>query len=336
MGVGVSRSGLAAAVANVGAIGVISAVQIGFDEVDFASNNVEANLRSLRKHIQKAKELCSNGILGVNILAAMKIYKEMAIAAIEEGIDIIISGAGLPLDLPALVANTKTKIAPIVSSGKAAALICKVWDKRYNRTSDMVVVEGPEAGGHLGFSKEELEKSTHKSLDELVLEVVEAIKPYEDKYNVKIPVIAAGGVFTGEDIARCLKLGASGVQMSTRFIATHECDAHINFKNAIVNSKEEDMRLVKSPVGMPGRAINNVFTKKLDRENISIDSCLRCLIPCKPNESPYCISKALINSVTGNIDEGLVFSGSNGYRVEKIVSVKELVEELVSETEKYL
>lgn len=336
MGVGVSLSKLAAAVAKEGGIGVISGVQIGFDEDDFIKNNQEANVRALRKHIQKAKELCKDGILGVNLLAAMKNYKDMAMAAVEEEIDLIISGAGLPLDLPPIVENSKTKIAPIVSSGKAAALICKVWDKKYKRTSDMFIVEGPNAGGHLGFSKEELESASHKNLEELVVEVVEAIKPYEEKYNVKIPVIAAGGVFTGEDIARYIKLGASGVQMGTRFVATHECDAHINFKNTYVNSKEEDMRLVKSPVGMPGRAVNNEFTKRLDTENVPVKRCYDCLVPCNPKDTPYCISQALINSVTGNIDEGLVFSGSNAYKVDKIVSVKELIEELVSEAEKNL
>lgn len=333
MGVGVSLSSLAAAVANEGAIGVISGVQIGYDEPDFLTNNHDANVRALKKHIKRAKELCKDGILGVNLLTAMKNYKDMALAAVEMEIDIIISGAGLPLDLPALVEGSKTKIAPIVSSGKAAALISKVWDKKFKRLPDLVIVEGPEAGGHLGFSKEELESKSFRPLEELVVEVIESLKPFEEKYNVNIPVIAAGGIFSGEDIAKYIKLGADGVQMGTRFVGTEECDAHINFKQAYIASEEKDIRLVKSPVGMPGRAIDNEFTQLLDTQNIKVKRCYNCLIPCDPKTTPYCISEALINSVSGDVDHGLIFSGSNAYRVDKIVTVKELISELVDETE---
>lgn len=334
MGIGVSLSGLAAAVANEGGIGVISGVQIGFLENDFVKKNLEANKRAMIRHIRKARELSKDGIIGINLLAAMNNYNELLMTAIEEGIDMIVTGAGLPLDLPKLVEGTKTKIAPIVSSGKAAALISKVYDKRFGRTTDVFIVEGPEAGGHLGFKRDDIENHTHKDLAEILVEVLEAVKPYEEKYGVKIPIIAAGGIFTGEDIAKYMNLGASGVQMATRFVATEECDAHMNFKNAYVVATKEDIRLVKSPVGMPGRAINNDFTKRLDKEDIPITRCYNCLIPCNPRTTPYCISDALMSSVTG--ENGLVFAGSNAYRVDKIMTVKALMTELVEEAEKHI
>ena len=331
-----SLSSLASAVACEGGIGVISGVQIGYDEPDFLTNNSEANVRALKRHIKKAKDICKDGILGLNLLTAMTNYKEMVLAAVEMKIDIIISGAGLPLDLPSLVEGSDTKIVPTVSSGKAAAVISKMWDRKYKRLPDMVIVEGADAGGHLGFTKEELLNKDYKSLEELVVEVIEALKPYMEKYQVDIPVIAAGGIFTGEDIAKFIKLGASGVQMGTRFVGTHECDAHINFKNSYINAEYEDIRLVQSPVGMPGRAVNNEFTKKLDIENVPVKRCYDCLVPCNPATTPYCISQALIQSVTGDMANGLVFAGSNAYKVNKIVSVKELMKELVEEAEKFL
>lgn len=334
MGIGVSLSGLAAAVANAGGIGVISGVQTGFREPDFVSNNLEANKRTIIREIRKAREM-SSGIIGINFLAAMNNYKDLVATAVAEGIDLIITGAGLPLDLPKLVEGTKTKIAPIVSSGKAASVISKAYDKRFGRVADLFIVEGPEAGGHLGFKKEDLTDGSAKSLQELIPEVVEALKPFEEKYNVKIPVIAAGGIFDGKDIAECLKLGASGVQMATRFVATEECDADDEFKNAFLNAKKEDLRLIQSPVGMPGRAILNSFTEKLDAEGrIKVTRCYNCLKPCNPATTPYCISDALMTSVGG--EDGLIFAGSNAWRLEKIVPVQELMDELEAEILQYI
>lgn len=333
MGIGVSLSGLAAAVANAGGIGVISGVQTGFREPDFVKNNLEANKRAMIAQIKRAREL-TDGIIGINVLAAMNNYKELVMTAIAQGIDIVVTGAGLPLELPELVKGTKTKIAPIVSSGKAAAVISKVYDKKFSRTADMFIVEGPEAGGHLGFKKEDLESGNFKPLTELVTEVLEAIKPFEEKYNIKIPVIAAGGVFTGQDIAQYLNLGASGVQMATRFVGTEKCDADINFKMAYLNATKEDIRLITSPVGMPGRAINNSFAKRLDEGNIKVTRCYNCLIPCDPRTTPYCISDALMSSVQGG--DGLVFAGSNAYRINKIIKVQELIDELVHEAEHFV
>ncbi|KAB3541002.1 nitronate monooxygenase [Alkaliphilus pronyensis] len=336
MGVGVSLSQLSSAVANAGGVGIISGVQIGFREPDFETNNNEANVRGLKKEIKKARELSPKGILGVNLLVAINNYKDMVKAAVEEKIDIIISGAGLPTELPELIKGSQTKIAPIVSSGKAASVITKVWKRKYNYLPDMVIVEGPEAGGHLGFSMEELQSKNKPDLPQIVKEVIEALKAFQDRGQRAIPVIAAGGIYDGLDIAKYLKIGASGVQMATRFAATEECDADIKYKQAYVNAKKEDIVLVKSPVGMPGRAIRNEFIKKLELDNIPITKCYGCLRPCDPLKSPYCISTALINAVKGKLENGLIFVGENAHKLKKIVPVKELMEELVEETVKAL
>jgi len=334
MGIGISRSGLASAVANEGGIGIISGAQIGFNEPDFETNNLEANVRALRKEIRRARELSPNGILGVNLLVAMNNYKELALTAIEEKIDLIISGAGLPKELPDLVKGSKTKIAPIVSSGKAANLITKLWEKKYDYLPDLVIVEGPEAGGHLGFTLDQLTSAFSKiDLADIVKDVKEALNPFQEKHNKSIPVIAAGGIYDGKDIAKFLNLGAAGVQMGTRFVATDECDADIKFKEAYINSNQKDIQFVKSPVGMPGRAINNPFLDRVDEGNIPVKKCYNCLTPCNPKTTPYCISKALIDAVNGKITEGLIFSGSNAYRLKEIIPVKRLIHELVTETE---
>lgn len=329
MGIGVSLSSLAGAVAKEGGIGIISGVQIGYREPDFLKNNLEANKRALRNEIRKAREIAPEGILGVNLLAAMTTYDELIATAVEEGIDLIITGAGLPLNLPQMVKGTQTKIAPVVSSGKAAKLISKTYDKKFGIPADLFIVEGPLAGGHLGFKKEVMESESYMNLEEILVEVLEEVKPFEEKYGVKIPVVAAGGIFNGGDIAKFLKLGASGVQMGTRFVCTHECDADLEFKMAYVHAKKEDIRLVNSPVGMPGRAINNAFTERLDVERVPVKRCYNCLIPCDPRTTPYCISDALMHSVHG--EEGLIFAGANAYKVSEIISVKELMEELVTE-----
>lgn len=333
MGIGVSLSNLAAAVTKEGGIGVISAAQIGFREPDFETNNLEANLRALSSEIRKAKEKCKNGIIGLNVMVAMNNYKNIVMTAVEEKIDLIISGAGLPLDLPSFVKDSKTKIAPIVSSGKAALLIAKTWDKRFSYCPDAVVVEGPEAGGHLGFHMDDFVKHTTKNLKDIVKEVMEALKPFEEKYNKSIPIIAAGGIYTGKDIAEFLEIGVAGVQMATRFVTTEECDASIEFKNAYIATQKDDIQIVQSPVGMPGRAVRNEFVKKVDYGRVAVKKCYGCIKSCNPKDTPYCISKALIESVKGNLDEGLIFVGSNAYRSDKIVTVKQLMTELIAEAE---
>ena len=319
MGVGVSLSNLAGNVAKNGAIGVISAAHPGYMEEDFEKNTLAANLRGLTKHIKKAKEISLNGIIGVNAMVAMNNYIEHVKTAIEAGADLIISGAGLPLNLPEITAGSSIKIAPIVSSAKACKLVLSYWKKHFNRTADAVIVEGPLAGGHLGF-------------DKYVSAVIEEVKNFEKDFDKKIPVIVAGGVFTHEDMMRYLNLGASGVQMATRFVATHECDAHPNFKNAFVNCKKEDIELTISPVGMPGRAIRNKLTETLKTQRVKITKCYDCLIPCNPGTTPYCISSALIKSVKGDVENGLVFCGGNAYRIDKLLYVKELIDEMMGQS----
>ncbi|WP_024613287.1 nitronate monooxygenase [Clostridium sp. Ade.TY] len=330
MGVGVSLSNLASAVTNAGGIGIISSAQIGFKESDFEKNPLEANLRALKKHIKLAKEKCNNGIIGVNVMVATNEYAEYIKTAIESGIDLIISGAGMPTALPKLTKGHNVKLAPIVSSLKAAKVILKLWDKHDNVAPDMIVVEGPKAGGHLGFKKDDIENAS-ETFDDTIKDIVLHVKDYEFKYNKSIPVIAAGGIFNGNDIVKYLKLGASGVQMATRFVATEECDASQEFKEAYVNSTPETVGIVKSPVGMPGRAILNPFINKTLEGNIKVTKCYNCLTPCNPANTPYCISKALINSVNGDLDNGLIFCGENVSKIKNITTVKKIMKELENE-----
>lgn len=331
MGIGVSRANLASAVSKEGALGVISGVQIGFLESDFYVNTKEANLRALKREIKKAKDMSNNGIIGVNLMHAMKYYDEMVIEAAKAGADVIISGAGLPTHLPELVSDYKTELAPIVSSKKATSVLLKLWDKKYSFCPSLIIVEGPLAGGHLGFKEEELIEDKYKPLSLILGEVIEAVRPYEAKYNKKISIVVGGGIYTREDVKKYLKLGADGVQLGTRFVTTHECDAHINYKKAYLNCEKEDIKIIKSPVGMPGRAINNNFIKAVTNEKEDIKKCFSCLRGCNPKEIPYCITKALIEAVLGNTEKGLIFIGSKGYKSEKIISVKELIDELIGD-----
>ena len=328
MGVGVSLSSLAGAVAKEGAIGVISAAQPGYLESDFGIDSLKANIRALGKHIKRAKSISNNGIIGVNIMWATRNYEDYVKCAIDNGADLIISGAGLPTDLPKFTEGSNIKLAPIVSPPKSASVILKMWDRRYGRTADMVIIEGPKAGGHLGFSNDSILEYVSKVYDKEVLEIIDIVKEYEEKYNKNIPVIFAGGVYDRNDIEHYISLGCSGVQMATRFVATEECDAHINFKMAYINSKKEDIMIVKSPVGMPGRAISNKFMEERKLTNEKINKCYKCLKKCDMATIPYCITGALVRAVKGDVENSLVFCGENAYRLDKITTVKELIKEL--------
>lgn len=335
MGVGISLSSLAGNVALNGGIGVISAVEIGFNEPDYLTNKVEANLRALRWHIKKARDISKGGILGINIMVALNNFEQMVVEAVKEKIDIIFSGAGLPLKLPKYTKGSDTKIVPIVSSGRAAEVICKNWHKNYGVAPDAIVVEGPLAGGHLGFKEEEIYKPSFQ-LHQLIKDVLVAIKPFEAIYNRKIPIIAAGGIFSGRDIAEFMHLGAAGVQMATRFVATHECDASEEFKKMYLNADPDDIQIIQSPVGMIGRAIKNKFLEDVVAGQRKPIRCIsNCLKPCKPAKSPYCIADALINAQKGNLDKGFAFAGANVHKITDIVSVKKLMDELVSEAKKH-
>ncbi|WP_296971513.1 nitronate monooxygenase family protein [Tepidanaerobacter sp. EBM-38] len=331
MGVGISLSSLAGNVALNGGIGVISGVEPGFNEPDYLKNKKEANIRALRMHIQKARDICKDGILGVNIMVVLNNFEEMVAEAVKQKIDIIFSGAGLPLKLPQFTMGSDTKNVPIVSSGRAAAVICKSWHKHYGVVPDAIVVEGPLAGGHLGFSEEEIKQPSFQLIN-LLRSILDTIKPYEELYRKKIPVIAAGGVFNGQDIANLIQAGASGVQMGTRFVATHECDASDEFKKVYLDATSDDVQLIHSPVGMIGRAVRNKFLIDVEAGKKKPIRCLcNCLKPCNPAKAPYCIADALINAQRGNFDNGFAFAGTNVYRIKEIVSVKQLMDELVSE-----
>jgi nitronate monooxygenase len=333
MGVGISLSGLAAATANSGGIGVIAAAGIGLLEPDGLRDFVGASIRALRREIRRAKEL-SKGIIGVNIMVALTNFADMVRTALEEKVDVIFAGAGLPVNLPEFMKKEyRTKLVPIVSSARAALLIAKRWLDKYKRLPDAFVVEGPKAGGHLGFKREQIDDPAF-SLEKIVPEVIGALESFRNEDGSGIPVIAGGGVFSGGDIKKYLDLGAAGVQMATRFVATEECDASEEFKKAYVNAKEGDLEIISSPVGMPGRAIRNAFLDDVGRGERKPYACpFHCIVTCDVEKSPYCISLALLNAQKGRMESGFAFAGANAHRVESIVKVADLVEGLVSEYE---
>ncbi len=331
MGVGISLSQLAAAVANEGGVGVISSAGLGLLYRNLGKDYIEASIQGLKEELRKAREK-TKGVIGVNVMVAMSNFTDMVKTAIAEKADIIFSGAGLPLDMPSfLKSDSTTKLVPIVSSGRAAKIICEKWKKDYNYLPDAVVVEGPKAGGHLGFKAEQITDENY-SLEHLIPEVVSAVQVFEEKYEVKIPVIAAGGVYTGQNILDIMKLGASGVQMGTRFVTTTECDASDAFKQTYIDANEEDIKIIKSPVGMPGRAIGNNFLEKVRLGMKQPIRCpFKCIKTCEISSSPYCIITALFNAFKGNLENGYAFAGANAYLAKKIVSVKETFNEIKRE-----
>jgi nitronate monooxygenase len=328
MGVGISLSGLASAVAREGGIGIIAGAMIGMGEPDIGSNYREANMRALARELRTAREKTS-GILGVNIMVALTNFSDLVKTSIKEGADIIFAGAGLPLDLPSYLAEgAKTKLVPIVSSARAASIICKKWLSKFDYLPDAFVVEGPKAGGHLGFKPEQLD-DPECALETTVPQVIEAVREFEEKAGRPIPVIAAGGIYDGADIHKFLQLGAAGVQMGTRFVATHECDADIKFKESYVKAREEDIQIIKSPVGLPGRAVMGSFLEDVRNGLKKPFKCpFHCISSCDFTKSPYCIALALVNAKKGLLKHGFAFAGANAHRVNAIVSVRELIESL--------
>lgn len=354
MGVGISLHRLAGAVAKAGGMGLISTAQIGFREPDFKTNFVEANLRAIRNEFKKAREISPEGAIGFNIMVATKHYDMWVKEAVKAGADAIISGAGLPVSLPEYAEAAyeemkavgkkllrRTKLAPIVSTAKAAMVICKMWDRKYHRVPDFVVVEGPLAGGHLGFTKEQLAQygadSTdveasydQAAYDEEVKAIMKVVKGYEDKYETHIPVVTAGGIYTHEDVKHQFELGAEGVQVATRFVTTKECDAPDAYKQTYIEASKEDIVITQSPVGMPGRAILNPFLKKIkEGERSAIKSCFQCLEHCDIKTIPYCITRALVNAAEGDEDAALLFCGSNAFRSDRIETVEEVMNALL-------
>ena len=354
MGVGISLSSLAGAVAKAGGLGIISAAQIGFREQDFETNQLEANLRAIKKELKKAREIAPEGAIGFNIMVATKQYEKYVKAAVKAGTDIIISGAGLPVSLPGYVMEAesemeeqaegrgkiRTKLAPIVSTVKSASVICKMWDRKYHIAPDLVVIEGPLAGGHLGFSREKLadleadtanvdETFHYAEYDEEIKGIIKLVKEVGKQYGKQIPVVAAGGIYTHEDVLHQMELGADGVQVATRFVTTEECDAPDAYKQAYIHAKKEDIIITKSPVGMPGRAILNPFLKSIQKERRAPKHCLQCLELCNPKTTPYCITEALVRAAKGDMEDALIFCGSNAYRAERIETVPEVMASLM-------
>lgn len=329
MGVGISMSSLASAVANEGGIGVISCAGLGLIYRHTAKDYMEACIIGLREEIRKSREK-STGIIGVNIMMALTNFGDMVKTAIAEKVDVIFAGAGLPMDLPKYITeDCTTKLVPIVSSGRAAKIICEKWKTLYNYLPDLVVVEGPKAGGHLGFKTTQIDDENF-SIQKLIPEVVREVSLFEEKYNQEIPVIAAGGIYTGEDMYEIMQLGAKGVQISSRFVTTEECDADIKFKNTYIDASKDDVEIIQSPVGMPGRALRGKFLDKVRKGETAPKSCpYNCLHTCDYKKVPYCIIVTLFNAYQGKMDKGYAFAGSNAYRATKISTVKEVVDDII-------
>ena len=332
MGVGISLGNLAGHVAKEGGVGVISAAQIGFLEPDFEENSYMANLRAIGSELKKARDIAPDGIIGYNIMVALNHYEDYVREAAHLGADIIISGAGLPTELPAYVKGTNTSIAPIVSTAKSAEVILKYWSRKHKCTADCVVIEGPQAGGHLGFTKDQLAIFDQETYQKEIEKILEVVQDYEEQFSQSIPVVLAGGIDTGEKVWTALKQGMAGVQVGSRFVTTVECDAHERYKQVYLEACQEDVQIVSSPVGMPGRAFLNDFMKRvLEGESFPPKKCLGCLRKCNPKEIPYCITERLLYAAKGQVEEALLFCGKNGYKQKKIETVKEVIESLMKE-----
>ena len=335
MGVGISLSGLSSAVANEGGVGVISAAGLGMIYRNLSDDFLKNSIEGLRIEIRKAKSM-TKGVIGVNIMVALSNYDDLVRTSVSEGVDMIISGAGLPLDLPKyLTPGCKTRLVPIVSSARAATLIINKWLTNFNYIPDAVVVEGPMAGGHLGFKPEQIFDEDFQ-LEKLVPEVLNAVNDFRQLTGREIPVIAAGGIYYGSDIYKFLEMGAAGVQMGTRFVTTNECDASIEFKNAYIKAGKADIRIIKSPVGMPGRAIKSPFLDEVEAGKRQPKTCpVNCVRTCDIQTAPYCIMASLTSALRGNFNRGYAFAGSNVWRTDKIIPVKELMDGLKMEYSEY-
>jgi nitronate monooxygenase len=333
MGVGISWDQLAGTVSSLGALGTVSAVCTGYyknrafidKQVNGRPLDVENTFskKALTEIFINARKICGDKPIACNVLHAINDYSRVVTDAIEAGANIIVTGAGLPLELPRLVENhPDVAIVPIVSSARALKIICKKW-KAAGRLPDAVIVEGPKSGGHQGAKKEELFLPEHQ-LEAILPPIVEERNKWGD-----FPVIAAGGIWDKKDIDQMLALGADAVQLGTRFIATPECDASQEFKQILLDAKEEDVVIVSSPVGYPARAINTDLIKNLVPNNPTQKCISNCIFPCNRGEGArkvgYCIADSLGNAHLGITSNGLFFSGSNGYKVNEIIPVSELL-----------
>lgn len=320
MGAKVSLHKLASAVAQEGGIGTISAVLLHEKnrkkELKYTCKGIEVEklglkpylyAKELANEIKLAKKLAPNGIIAVNIMFALTHFYELLMTAIDAGADLIIQGAGFSKDVFKICKKFDQPLAVIVSNVKAAKLSERLG-------ANIIIVESGDAGGHLG---------TLEPIWKVAPEIIEA---------VNIPVILAGGIYDNQDIKKAFSLGAKGVQMATRFVTTYECDAHENFKKMYIKAKKEDVVIIKSPVGMPARALKNPFVERLLKEKKIAHKCpFDCLKTCSGEDSIYCIADVLLKSVSGDVENGLVFCGSNVYKVNEIISVKDLMKDLTND-----
>lgn len=338
MGLGISWDRLAGAVSAEGALGIISSVGTGYyDKLAYAQRELEGKplgsesfycSKAFSKIVENARKICGNSPLGANIMCAANDYARIAKDACEAGINIIVSGAGLPTNLPEFTQGFKdVALVPIVSSAKALKIICKRWQQRYNRLPDAVVLEGPLSGGHQGFTYEQCLDPEY-SLEKLIPQVKAEIAQWG-----YFPLIAAGGIWDKSDIERVMALGADGVQMGTRFIGTHECDAHPTFKQVLIEATKDDIELIKSPVGYPARGIKSNLFKLIEQKIAPKIKCIsNCVAPCEHGKEAkkvgYCIANRLYDAVSGVKETGLFFTGANGYKLKELISVKELIKKL--------
>lgn len=339
MGVGISWDQLAGNVSLEGGLGVISAVGTGYyknrsENIHIVTKKDKPkdvvnfyNRESLFEIVANARKICGNAPLACNILYAINDYGRVVRDACEAGANIIITGAGLPTNMPEFTKDfPDVALVPIVSSARALKLICKKW-QRYNKLPDAIIVEGPLSGGHQGFTYEQCTQEEYQ-LENIIGPVIEEAKNWGD-----IPIIAAGGIWDKKDIDKFLAMGCAGVQMATRFIGTFECDADAKFKNVLLNAKAEDIQLMKSPVGLPARGVMTNLQFSIENKTAPKVQCIsNCVAPCNRGHEAklvgYCIADRLGAAYQGDTETGLFFSGSNGYRIEKIISVKELMEKL--------
>jgi nitronate monooxygenase len=332
MGVCISGANLAAAVANEGGVGVISAVGIGMKEEGYRNHFRESNIRCLKNEIRQARKM-TDGIIGVNLMMAVSDFDDLLLVAIEEAVDIVFIGAGLPLRIPSCIdkekiKKSKTLFIPKASSAKATKLIFDFWYQRYSRVPDGVVIEGPLSGGHQGFKKKDLLEG-NKHLGTILKNTKGILQHYEKMFSKKIPLIAAGGIYYGEDIFDAFSWGADAVKMGTRFVTTEECDAHIRFKETYLNASSENIAIIDSPVGMPARVIRNAFVDNIIKgEKKPVVCPWKCLKTCDYKEVNFCIAEALFNAAQGNMKDGFAFAGAKAYQAKKIQTVAKCIEQL--------
>ncbi len=339
MGLGISWDKLAGNVSKEGGLGIISTVGTGYyDNKKYSKQLIENrpfsekdfyNKEALIKIFENARKICGDAPLGANVLYAINDYGRVVTDSCEAGADMIITGAGLPMDMPEYTKDfPDVALIPIVSTGRAFRLIAKRWEKRYGKIPDAVIVEGPLSGGHQGFKYEDCFKEENQ-LEHLIPDVREAV----DKWDKNIPIIAAGGIWNKEDIEKFISLGANGVQMGTRFALTYECDASDTFKEILLNAKKDDILLMKSPVGYPARGVRTKLIEKVEkREGPKIKCISNCVFPCHKGEEAkkvgYCIADRLADAYTGEEETGLFFSGAYAYKADKLIHVKDLIKEL--------